>query len=608
MGEHGGVRGASLATKAQPRRSNGPDGRLEIKALALAGRPDEDDDDDESGFRNFGLTGPAERSDIYTGLPTAWETQTMFGKLARRLAKVHQFKDGFSSQNSTNFNPNIPAGYTYLAQFAAHDTIRNSVLSASLSAIEANRKNLRERCLLLDALYGDGPVFSESLYQLPEKGEGYRTMLRTGAIGKRPGSAPPVPPDRCPFAHRDIPRFQQSDLSDPKPRAGRPDVLIPDQRNDDNAMVAQVTALFHHIHNAMVTALRARPDMPSFGQPGSRGVHLFENARRVTTALYRRVIKEDLLTRLLLPSMAQRYQANGFKPLADARADGIPLEFSHAAYRLGHSMVRLAYLFNDEHVGGEGVRDVIRTTSARRPHKLPPATNWIADWSNFFDVGAGKPQLSRRIGPSFNDIMLGNGDFANELVGPNGKGPLSRSDIAALSPEDRAKLPDPNCSGILLRDLVRGTVGGVQTLEAVLRAIPADIRKSTPLLANATKRAQVLRSWLSGTDVVFSETELDHLSTNPPLILWLLFEAAEDANGCSFGTLGSVIVGDVFAAGLATSEDEIEADKRTGVLLSLLFPDHIPSKMPELITFTAKTLGLENASPRFVSPVDTPTA
>lgn len=544
--------------------------------------------------RNFGMAGAAGAQDIYSGLEKPWDTQVMFAKLVRRMAGTYRFPDGTRADNANNFNPKIPAGYTYLAQFAAHDIIRSSSMLGSLRSTERGNRNLRERALMLDALYGDGPIFSELLYELPRKNEGFRTMLRTGSIVAPLPNAPPNPPGTCPYAYRDIPRFQQSDLSDQAPPTGRPDILIPDQRNDDNAVVAQVTALFHHVHNAVASALRARPDMPTFDQEGPIGLHLFENARRVTSALYRQVVREDLLSRLIIKPIWDRYVANGFKPLVNSRANGIPVEFSHAAFRLGHSMVRMSYVFNNDHAQGEGVRDVLKTRSAVRPHKFPPATNWIADWSKFFEIDDHiAPQPGRRIGPCFNEVLLDDGLFTNSLVSPQGGDQLSA--------EDKAKLPDRSRSGLLLRDLIRGTIGGLLTLDAVLKAVPQDVRDASPLLADPTARAQALRKWLSGSPVVFSDAELDHLSTNPPLIVWLLFEAAEEANGCSLGTLGSIIVADVFLAQLADSRDDIEDDPRTTALLTLLFPEKSPSSMPDLILFTAKALGLEKAVPTFIS-------
>ncbi|MER9410697.1 peroxidase family protein [Mesorhizobium sp. M0589] len=560
-------------------------------------------------FRNFGMTiGDApDIKDVYVGLGKAWDTQVMFAKLMRRMNEVYTFKDGVTSHSDANVNKNIPAGYTYLGQFAAHDIIRNSALLTDLAAAETNRKNMRENSLLLDALYGDGPAFSGSLYQLSHPGEFFRTMLRTGSISTPPASPEPAlgAAGKCPFAYRDIPRFQQSDLSENTPvDSGRPDILIPEQRNDDNAIVAQVTALFHHLHNAVVTALRALPDMPTYGDPAPRGRQLFTNARWVTSFLYRRIIRDDLLNKLVIGAVWDQYVANGYKPLADApNSDGIPLEFSHAAYRLGHAMVRTNYTFNDdepEHPDHQpqGIGDILKTSSAERPHKFPLDLRWIADWSKFFRIaGTNRLQFSRRIGPCFNEKLLTADLFPNSPVGTGPGGEVLDGDD-----DDETKFPNNFCSGLLFSDLIRGTVGGLLTLDRILKILPTDVRGSSLLLADDARRAQVLRDWLTASRINFSEPELVELSTNPPLIFWLLFEAAYEADGCSLGTLGSIIVGDVFLARLAATAGEIDLDRRIeGNLLQLLFPTGLPSDMADLIRFTARTLGLENADPSFAS-------
>ncbi len=275
----------------------------------LPGEGIDAEDDGGTRFRNFGLPGLAPRDRTYGGLPSADATQTLFGKLMRRMAEVHVYKDGATSEAGRNDNPRIPAGYTYLAQFAAHDVIRNAALLDDLAALEAGRRNLRRRALHLDALYGEGPILGAALYEKAARGEGYRATLRTGPVD--PADLAGAPADRI-RRFRDVPRFQQADLSDGK-QDGRPDLLIPDQRNDDNAMVAQITALFHHVHNAVVADLRKLgSEMPTFGRPGPRGFALFENARRVTTTLYRTILRDDLLRRLLCDPVYEAYKRNGF--------------------------------------------------------------------------------------------------------------------------------------------------------------------------------------------------------------------------------------------------------------------------------------------------------
>ena len=173
---------------------------------------------------------------------------------------------------------------------------------------------------------------------------------------------------------------------------------------------------------------------------------------------------------LVIGPIWERYVANGFKPLGDVQSDGIPLEFSHAAYRLGHSMVRMSYVFNDaDHdAQGEGIRDVLKTTvggSARR--SFLPTPKWIAEWSKFFEIEPhAKPQPSRRIGPCFNEVLLDDGIFSN----PAGKAPAAP---VRSAPTTEPSFLVGDHSGLLLRDLIRGTIGGLLTPGCHTRNHPA---------------------------------------------------------------------------------------------------------------------------------------
>lgn len=550
-------------------------------------------------FRNFGVAEGESADQIYRGLDTAWETQVMFAKLMRRMAGPFTFGDGVTSAVDKNFNPRIPAGYTYLGQFVAHDIIRNSSLLPELGSVEVSHRNLRERPLCLDALYGRGPQMEPALYEPAAPGEGARATLRMSSMDgvqvagyEKEG--------KCPFGFRDIPRFGQNDLSG-RPQRGRPDILIPDSRNDDNAMVAQITALFHHLHNAVVTALRAittvLPEAVADAAP--RGLHLFLHARRITTLVYRRVIRDDLLKRLLSDDVWTLYSGNGFMPLVDRSPDGVPVEFSHAAYRLGHSMVRMSYVFNDEVPMGEGIRDALRQRSAVRSYKFPVSKNWIADWSHFFDLGGKSPQPGRRIGPGYNDILLSNGMFGNTHIGS----------VPGVVPstEDAKQFPAADISGLLLSDLIRGVVGGLQTLDGLIARLPDNVVGKSSLLSNPMERKDRLNAWLRAFDVGFKPTELAHLSANPPLLLWLLCEAAFETNGQSLGTLGSVLVGDVFMARLIDLDDEDEAAAATTARLAEdIFQGALPSTMPAVILFIAQTLKLHDVMPAFATTVSKP--
>ncbi|TPN37082.1 hypothetical protein FKO01_07520 [Mesorhizobium sp. B2-3-3] len=547
-------------------------------------------------FRNFGSAGGADEAKLYHGLETPWATQCLFAKLLRRMSVA-------SVGVGSTANERIPAGYTYLAQFAAHDIIRNSSLSPLLAAHEAGRRNEREEALLLDALYGGGPFSNPGLYVVAKPGEVVRSLMRTGPMAPRSPNAMAIPAGACPFAMRDLPRFQQADLSDGF-ETGRTDVLVADQRGDDNANIAQMTALFLHLHNAVASALNTS-GIPKKDVELPAGAYLFDRTRRVTTAIYRNVLQNDLLPRLIAKPIWDLYQANGFRPLVDMQQQGVPIEFSHAAYRLGHAMVRLSYVFNDQHPEGEGLENVLLNRSSSRPHKFPVSEHWIADWSHFFQIAGSTPQFSRRIGPTVNEVLLSAYSMPILCVGPDSKA-LDPAAASQLSEADKAALPDPNASGLLFSDLVRGTIGGLLRLDALIEQLPQAALAVSPLLGDAEKRHQAIRSWLQGSIVAFTAAESAELIENPPLFFWLLLEAAIEQDGLCFGTIGSVIVGDVFMARFAASRATIEDDPITQDLVARLFPKGIPRTMPELILFVAATLNLGNAWPRFITPPTTP--
>ncbi|TPI28312.1 hypothetical protein FJW08_21295 [Mesorhizobium sp. B3-2-1] len=570
----------------------GPTLRGDVRSIAATVDPRQVE------FRNFGYAGGADEAKLYHGLETPWATQCLLAKLLRRMSAPPALA-------TDTTNEHIPAGYTYLAQLAAHDIIRNSSLNPLLAANEAGRRNEREQALLLDVLYGEGPSSNPSLYALPKPGEGVRSMMRTGPMAPPSASAMAMPAGACPFALRDLPRFQPADLSDGFEN-GRTDVLVGDQRSDDNANIAQMTALFLHLHNAVAAALSAS-GLPRQDIELPAGAYLFDRARRVTTAVYRCVLQNDLLPRLIAKPIWDLYQANGFRPLVDMQPQGVPIEFSHAAFRLGHAMIRLSYVFNDQHPEGEGLENVLLNRSSSRPHKFPISEHWIADWSHFFEIAGSTPQFSRRIGPTVNEVLLSAYTIPILCVGPDSKA-LDSTAAGLLNQVDRGALPDPNASGLLFSDLVRGTIGGLLRLDALIEKLPQTVLATAPLLGEATKRSQAIQSWLQGSTVTFTAAELAELAENPPLLFWLLFEAAIEQTGLCFGTTGSVIVGDVFMARFAASRATIEDDPITQDLVARLFPTGIPRTMPDLIVFVANTLNLSNAWPRFISPSTTPGA
>ena len=87
-------------------------------------------------------------------------------------------------------NPDIPAGYTYLAQFAAHDLTFNLTLFDEAKGPPGTRRNARHARLVLQTLYGLGPTVHAHLYNAPEIGQKIRGTLRPGQMRSRTSACP----------------------------------------------------------------------------------------------------------------------------------------------------------------------------------------------------------------------------------------------------------------------------------------------------------------------------------------------------------------------------------------------------------------------------------
>jgi hypothetical protein len=222
-------------------------------------------------------------------------------------------------------NPRIPAGYTYLGQFIDHDITFDPVSSLTRQNDPNALNNFRTPRLDLDSLYGRGPADQPFLYQpgglllaLGENGDLQRNMY-----------------DRA---------------------------LLGDPRNDENQIVAQIQILFIQFHNAMVEAID-KGAIKGVNRAGLREPeNLFKEAQRQVRWHYQWLVIHDFLKRVvgkhvikdILPK--EKYRAGGrtFRLVRPRfhfyhwREDPfMPVEFSVAAYRFGHSMVRPSYHLNE---------------------------------------------------------------------------------------------------------------------------------------------------------------------------------------------------------------------------------------------------------------------
>lgn len=412
-------------------------------------------------------------------------------------------------------NPNIPAGYTYLLQLLAHDCVFSSPSTGAMQCPIGQPSNTRINPLQLETIYGGGPDVATSAYISRGSNALHRNRLKVG---------------HAQLSNLDLRHnIETTDLVRTRPTnlineefANPTDSLIADPRNDVHALIAQLTTLFHRLHNLIVDQLELALPAHIDVQNDLYAYQTYLIARNCCVRIFRNIIQQELLPLVLHPEIAQEYLDGSNSCLSCASSNQVPIEFSQAL-RFGHSMVRPNYIFNDENIMGEDLVDMMLTTSAGRPWRLPLDQSWMPDWSLFFPPANEKSNLSRRIGPS-----ISSGLYSKEV----------------FDHIDSTQSP-----GLIYRDLLNGYQSTTWSVSGLIDEIN---RKNSQLLLTSRLsqceevRFTAIKTWLKERQSAarFSDEELNAIASDPPLVFYILFEAAIETNGTSLGQLGSVIIAD----------------------------------------------------------------
>lgn len=288
-------------------------------------------------------------------------------------------------------NDMIPAGYTYFGQFVDHDiTFDITSVREKLEDPDAT-SNFRSSALDLDSLYGLGLGGHAFLFD----GEGRFNMSPRDIAPPAPGSVQNT---------RDHFRAQIPDGAAAGVKAGP--ALIGDPRNDENTIVAQIHLAFIAFHNRIIDSEELLGPRRSSQHPQAPSDEIrFQQAARLARHHYQWVVVHGFLKRICDPQVYERYATLDTTPaLKYYRKPAspyayMPIEFSVAAYRLGHSMVRPSYALNslvgtvDRIAGATRVpifsssKDELANLNGFRP--IPDA--WGIDWGYFFDALPGQP-------------------------------------------------------------------------------------------------------------------------------------------------------------------------------------------------------------------------
>lgn len=451
----------------------------------------------------------------------------------------------------------IPAGYTYFGQFVDHDiTLDGSdglpqSLKDGISHDEM--KQLRSPSLDLDSVYG-APAIAETL----KEADGLRMKLgRTTAIASGT-AAPSGPGTDVDLLGHDLPRQHSGQA------------IIGDARNDENLIIQQLHTAFLRFHNKVAEELRSSAD------PTLSNAVIFAQARDLVTRHYQWLVLNDFVRRIVDPETFE--DILGVSDLAGCacvlphplifrisapQTPPMPLEFSVAAYRLGHSMVRNSYSWNKIfHNAETSFKLFFRFTHLSgdigAEGGLPTfPSNWIADWRRMFP-------LEEAIGfPAF----LRGTDTANRQIPLNFAKKIDTTIALELG-----ALPKGG-GNLASRNLIRGSRNGLPSGQDVAGEIIrlGDIKTKT-LTADEMLDGldELKRNAVTGGEF--------HMKT--PLWFYLLREA-EIAGGNHLGRVGSRIVLETFLALIRCSVTSIFAPsaKEPGKLL-VFSPERSPLRTP----------------------------
>lgn len=379
-------------------------------------------------------------------------------------------------KNNPN-NPTMGAGMTFLGQFLDHDMTFDPTSSLERQVDPEHIANFRTPTLALDNLYGAGPGGSPHLY---EKGIGPKFLIES-----IPGATSPV--------RFDLPR--NSELI----------ALIGDPRNDENLIVSQLHLGFLRFHNAVVEDLKAG---------GMQDSDLFPEAQRIVRWHYQWIIVHEFLRLTCGQPVVDDVLNNGRKFYSWRNEPFIPVEFSVACYRFGHSQVRPSYRANFH--GGTGNKELFQFIFKDVPDHSSPENDDLSgsarkkwrfiDWQTFFDFGDARMKNNKKIDSKLSSPLF-------KLPGTVVPTPDPRSNPRSLAQRN------------LLRHLTFSLPSGQRVYKAMKAKLP-----QLPELPEAA----------------LEDLKKHGLHNRTPLWFYILKEAEVLAAGEHLGPVGGRIVAEVF--------------------------------------------------------------
>lgn len=375
-------------------------------------------------------------------------------------------------------NPAMTAGMTFLGQFIDHDITLDTTSSLEQQVDPEAIENFRTPSLALDNIYGQGPLNSAHLY---DANDPVKLLVE-------PNAASPAQ-SRGGIMRYDLPRNNQNTA------------LIGDVRSDENIVLSQLHLAFLKFHNRCVDHVRVHTGLTS---PQA----VFAEAQRLVRWHYQWIVTHQYLPATCGQNVVDDILNNGRKHYKWRNEPFIPVEFSVAAFRFGHSQVRPSYRVNFGPAAGADVFlrlfvDTPANAAADDPDDMrgglrPGAAHQgrrFIDWQTFFDFGDGNVRNNKKIDTKLSSVLM-------DLIG-----------FPAGEPQSLAQ-----------RNLLRHLTFRLPSGQAVARAM------RLPQLPAAD----------------LADLQPFGLDRRTPLWFYVLREAERTQNGERLGPVGARIVAEVF--------------------------------------------------------------
>lgn len=436
-------------------------------------------------------------------------------------------------------NPSMTAGVTFFGQFLDHDITLDPRSPLLEKSNPGKTTNFRTPAFDLDSVYGDGPEGSPELYDV-SSGD---IKLRVDTI---PGSEL--------FSRKGAARY---DL----PRDPNNTAILADSRNDEHVVLSQFHMAVLRFHNAVTDHLRKDPT-----HADKSAEQVFKLAQRQVRWHYQWIIVHEFLPLTIGQERLDDIMKNGIRyyqvnedsdDRRDRRAKSpkLPIEFSVAAYRFGHSQIRPSYRLNFGPTGGSPFFAFV-FDDGQDPNDPDPddmrggkrAPRRFVDWQTFFKFDATNFRPNKLIDGKLSSVVM---------LLPGSRGPAPG-------------LPADGIQSLASRNLMRHVNFGIPSGQAIARKMRLPVLTPTQL--------EVLAPY--------------GMEKSTPLWYYILKEAELMEKGLRLGPVGSRIVGEVFVGLLKADETSYLATRPnwTPVLPSATPGDF---RITDMLTFAGVVPPLE---------------